>query len=107
MKSDCGILYGLLEVSGPFSNAKSISCSPRFWHVVNRHIGANQTLTFLGSITTMTSATKVRIPKQWMPLLRRSLARANPMLIKAFDDQNGPCEHLFVVSNKWASAFSQ
>ena len=59
----------------------------------------NKMLPFLGSTKTRASASKVRIPKQWMPLLRQSLARAKPMLIKAFDDQNGPREHLFVVSN--------
>jgi integrase len=56
-------------------------------------------LPFLGSTKTRASATKVRIPKQWMPLLHQSLACAKPMLIQAFDDKNGPREHFFVVSN--------
>ena len=59
----------------------------------------NKMLPFLGSTKTRASASKVRIPKQWMPLLYQSLASAKPMLIVAFDDQNGPREHLFVVSN--------
>jgi integrase len=59
----------------------------------------NKMLPYLGSTKTRASASKVRIPKQWMPLLRLSLAQAKPMLIKAFDDQKGPREHLFVVSN--------
>jgi len=59
----------------------------------------NKMLPYLGSTKTRASASKVRIPKQWMPLLRQSLACAKPMIIKAFDDKNGPREHLFVVSN--------
>ena len=59
----------------------------------------NKMLPFLGSTKTRASASKVRIPKQWMSLLHQSLVRAKPMLIQAFDDKNGPREHLFVVSN--------
>ena len=60
---------------------------------------SNKMLPFLGSTKTRASASKVRIPKQWMVFLHRSLEKAKPMLIQAFDDQNGPREHLFVVSN--------
>ncbi len=56
-------------------------------------------LPYLGSTKTRASASKVRIPKQWMKILHRSLEQAKPMRIQAFDDQTGPREHLFVVSN--------
>lgn len=57
-------------------------------------------LPYLGSTKTRASASKVRIPKQWMPLLHQSLARAKPMLIQAHDDKKfGLREHFFVVSN--------
>lgn len=59
----------------------------------------NKMLPFLGSTKTRASASKVRIPKQWMKILYRSLEHAKPMRIQAFDDQTGPREHLFVVSN--------
>jgi len=57
---------------------------------------------FLGDPKTSASAAKVRVPKAWMKILRESLEKAEPQLIRAYNDDpdQGARLHRFVVPNQ-------
>jgi len=63
-------------------------------------------LPFLGPTKTRASTSKIHIPKHWIPILRTSLDKSNPMLIQAHDDKKfGLRSHNFVINNKFGQCW--
>lgn len=56
---------------------------------------------FLGKPKTRSSRARVHIPREWMPHLTASLSLSESCLIPAFDDDERPRLHKFVLGNRF------